>query len=164
MRKLHLLASALTALTPACYTYADATLESVSPGAQVRVGISADATARFSDALGAEQRVLEGHVKAREGGGLLIDVVSATRQVGFQFEQLRQTLRLERPDVTYVELKTFDRGRTTFAVGVASVAVGAIAWKALRGKTGGDTRPPGEGGASDARIVRPWFRIPVRFP
>lgn len=162
MRHLPLLAS--LALTAACYSYTEASLDAVAPGAQVRVGISSEAAARFRDALALDLRALEGDVRSREGGVLLLDVVATTRQVGFQFEQLRQTLRLEPQDVTYVEVKTLDRARTYAGIGVAAIAVGAIAWKALGGKTGGNTVPPSGGGTADARVVRPWFRIPIPFP
>lgn len=161
-RRLSLLALAVH--TAACYSYVEVPLESVAPGSEVRVGITSQATDRLRDALAADQRALEGQVSSLDSGVLLLDVVAATRQVGFQFERLSQTVRLEREDVRYVELKRLDRKRTYVGVGLGAVTVGAIAWKALGGKTGGDTRPPADGGTADARVVRPWFRIPIGVP
>jgi len=65
--------------------------------------------------------------------------------------------------VTHVELKSLDRGRSAVALTITGVALGAIAWKALGGKSGGDTRPPTGGGTADARIVRPRLEISIPF-
>jgi hypothetical protein len=163
MTRRSVLALALAAQTAACYSYVEVPLESIAPGSEVRVGIGSEASDRLRDALAADQRALEGHVSSADAGGLLLDVVAATRQLGFQFERLRQTVRLERSDVRYVELKRLDRQRTYIGLGVGALAAGAITFKALSGKTGGDTRPPTGGGTADARVVRPWLIVSVPF-
>jgi hypothetical protein len=106
---------------------------------------------------------VEGHVQSREDGALLLDVVATTRQVGFRLEALSQTLHVERADVTHVEIKSLDRGRTFAAIGLGGVVLGALTWKALGGDTGGNTSPPTGPGPADARVVRPLFKISVPF-
>lgn len=160
----HLAMLLLAAPMAACYTYSEGSFASVAPGSEIRVEVTRQTALRFEEALAGDYRSLEGTVKSRNGGSLMLDVVSTTRQSGFQFEPLRQTLQLELADVAYVEIKTFNRNRTIVASSLAGVAGAAIAWKALGGKTGGDTRPPTGGGPADARIVRPGFRVPLPFP
>jgi hypothetical protein len=163
MPKAHLLIIMLVASTAACYGYVEATFESVAPGSEIRVEVAPQTALRLREALSGDQRSMEGHVQSREDGVLLLEVVAATRQVGFQFESLRQTLHLERADVTYVQIKNLDRGRTFAAVGLAGVAVVALAWKALGGGAGGDTSPPTGPGPADDRVDGPVFGITVPF-
>lgn len=146
-----------------CYSYAETSLESVTPGSEVRVRVTAETASRLRDALAQDQRSVEGRVKAHQGGALLLDVVASTRQVGFRFEQFRQTIRLEPADATLVESKTFSRRRTALALTTVGIVTGAIAWEALSGNAGGDTRPPDGGGPADSRV--PWLsvRIPTHF-
>ncbi|MDP2955817.1 MAG: hypothetical protein Q8N53_05300 [Longimicrobiales bacterium] len=160
----HLAMLLLVAPTAACYTYSEGSFTSVAPGSEIRVEVTRQTALRFQEALAGDYRSLEGTVKSWDGASMMLDVVSTTRQTGFQFEPLRQTLQLEPADVAYVEMKTFNRNRSIVALSLAGVAAGAVAWKALGGKTGGDTRPPTGGGPADARIVRPGFRVPLPFP
>jgi hypothetical protein len=163
MTRRHLLMFLLVAPTAACYSYVDSSFDTVAPGSEIRVEVDAETATRLQEALSGDLRSVEGHVQSREDGVLLLEVVAATRQVGFQFEALRQTLHLERTEVTNVQLKILDRSRTIAGIALAGVAVGAIAWKALGGNTGGDTSPPTGPGPADAWVVPPLFRIAVPF-
>jgi hypothetical protein len=162
MTKRHLLALLLLAPTAGCYTYVATPLDALPKGSHVRVEVTRETAARLSDALAADRTSVEGQVQGLEGGDLLLDVVVASHQVSFLYQPLHQTIRLAPADATFVQRKLLDRGRTAVAVGVAGVAAGAIAWKALSGKVGGSEKPPGTGGPADARRVPLLIRIP--FP
>ncbi len=160
----HLAVLLLTAPMAACYTYSEGSFTSVAPGSDIRVEVTRQTALRFQEALAGDHRSLEGTVTSRDGDSMMLNVVSTTRQSGFQFEPLHQALQLQAADVVYVQIRTFNRNRTLVTASLAGVAGAAIAWKALGGKTGGDTRPPTDGGAADARIVRPGFRVPFPLP
>lgn len=157
-----LLAPLLLGWTTGCYTYVATPLATVPPGADVRVEVTRETAARLSDALAADRTSIEGRVKAQEDGTVLLDVVTASRQVGFQFEPLRQTIRLAPADATFVQRRTLDRGRTAVVVGAAALVAGAIAWEALGGNAGGTEQPPDVGQPADAKVRRFLVRIP--FP
>lgn len=162
MKTRHLLLFLLLGQTTGCYTYIATPLQAVPERAEVRVEVTRETAARLSDALVADRTSIEGRVRAHEDGDILLDVVTASRQVGFQFEPLRQTIRLSPADATFVQRKVLDRGRTAVVVGVAGLAAGAIAWEALGGNAGGAKHPPDTGQPADSKVARFFLRIP--FP
>lgn len=158
-----ILALLLSVPAAGCYAYTDASFDAVAPGSDVRIEVTPEARVRIREALATDQRSLRGHVRSVDGGALLLDVVSATRQVGFRFEPLTQTLRFERADVTHVQTRGLHRRRTGLALTAGGAVLGVVAFKALSGWTGGDTDAPPDGGTADSRIARPEFRISIPF-
>jgi hypothetical protein len=149
---------------PACYTYSPGSVESITPGEEVRVRVTREAAARLEPALASQETTLEGQVVRAENGSLWLDVISASRHIGFHVERMSQTVNLEDAETLTVEIKTLDRPRTFVAVGVVALVSGAIAWKALSGESGGNTSQGPGGQPSDDRIVRffPSIRLPIR--
>jgi hypothetical protein len=154
--------SVLVFAAPGCYAYLETPMDAVPPGADVRVQVTRETADRLRDALAADQRSIHGRVRELVDDGVLLEVTTVTRQTGFRFEPLRQTVRLQPADATSVELKTLDRGRTISALVLVSVTAGAIAWKALGGRTGGKDSPQDPNQPSDARVVSVSFGFPFR--
>lgn len=164
MTKRGLLTLLLLCPTPGCYSYVDTSIEAIAPGSEVRVSVTSETADRLRDALAQDERSVEGRVQAQQDAGLLLEVVTATRQVGFRFEPLRQTIRLEPADVTSVQQKSFDRKRTVLTVSMLSVVAAAVAWTAIRGWTGGNGREFEPNPPADDRVIGAFFRVPLRFP
>ncbi|MBI4540564.1 MAG: hypothetical protein HY704_13770 [Gemmatimonadetes bacterium] len=128
----------------ACFSYVPAELESIAPGEMVRARVSPQGAARLEEALGDDNRLLEGEVLEKDDGGLLLSVPVSTRQWGFQMETLKQNVRVSQGEIVEVERKRFDRLKTWGSVGVSTAAVTVLAWRVLGGKSGGETagKPP----------------------
>lgn len=149
-----------------CYSYVPVDLEAVRPGEDVRVTITREAAERMEPALPGDRTTLEGEVVQAEPGSLWVSVATGRRQSGFQFERMGQTVIFDWDETLEVELRTLEKQRTATAIGAAVVAVGAITWTALSGKTGGKSGPgPGDGPADDPFL---WtislLRLPLRIP
>jgi hypothetical protein len=150
----------------ACYSYAPVRTETVGPGEDVRVTITRAAAERREAALPQKGTRLEGTVVRTDPGSLWLSVTTSTRQSGFQFEEMAQTVQFDWGETLEVERKTLHRGRTYLAVGGAVAAVTAIAWTALGGETGDSSRPgPGDGVSDDPVLwILPILRFALPFP
>jgi hypothetical protein len=157
LRKLFLISS-LALLPGACYTMAPVELEEVKPGEAVRTRISRDGANRLTEVLGRTDPVLEGTVLENGPDGLLMDVIVATRQVGFRFEPMGQRVRVDVGEVLEMERSELDRWKTTGLAAVIGATVGIIAWNVFSGDTGGGQNDPSGGDVSDATVLRIGFR------
>ncbi|MFC1662470.1 hypothetical protein ACFL3S_13620 [Gemmatimonadota bacterium] len=166
MRGFRLLAATGIWAMSACYSYVPVELETVSPGENVRLTITREAAERLEPALPSNGRILQGEVVQAELGSLWVSVAVSTRQSGFQYERIAQTLRFDQGETLDIELKTLNRRRTFATVGTAAVIVSAVAWTALGGEAGGHkSLPPGDGTSDDtSRWILPLFRLPLRMP
>mgnify|MGYP001110014178 CR=1 FL=1 len=144
-----------------CYTYAPAEFSRLAQGSEVRARLTQDAAVRIEGALGRDASVLEGRVREIQGSSLLLTVPSTTRQVGFNFQQLSQSVEFDEGDAVLLEFKRLDRGRTLGLAAVAAAAVTALVLKTFGEEAGGDTTRPPTGGPSDARRLVPAFSIPL---
>ncbi len=153
-------AAAAVVLTSGCYSYAPVSLESVSPGQEIRARISAQGSDRIREQLQTESREIEGEVLSRENGQVLLNVTAALRQVGFRFEPLQQRVLLTEDELLELERKELDRRKTYFVAAGVGVAVGTALFVVLEGRAGGGTKQPPIGGPSDDRFV--ILSIPFR--
>ncbi|MBI4538044.1 MAG: hypothetical protein HY704_00870 [Gemmatimonadetes bacterium] len=149
-------------LTPllACYSYVPAQLDSVAPGERVRVRVSAETADWLREAIGSDNRVVEGELLGREQSEVFLDVPVATRQIGFHFEAFNQRINLAERDILEVERKALDRTRT-FGFSAVLAAVGAVAvYEAFGRKAGGDTQQPPPPGPADILVPFLSIRVP----
>jgi len=142
-----------------CYTYAPVSIETVSPGETVRALLTPEARERLPVQVRGDDGMLEGRLLERDDGEVTLFVPTSVRQQGFFAEDLRERIMLSSADVLEVERRQLDRPRTYALVGVAGVAVVAIAIETLSGKTGGNTIDHTTPGPSASRI--PLFRLRV---
>ena len=143
-----LIAGVLTA----CYTYAPATVETVSPGEDVRARITPTATESLPVGLRPEDGVLKGELLDRDDGTLTLFVSAADRQEGFFTEDLRQRVNVSASDIVVLERRTLNKSRTYFATGVGIAVVTAVSLRILSGKAGGNTIDRPDPGPSATRI------------
>lgn len=166
MAGLRRLATAGICALSGCYAYVPVDLETVRPGEEVRVTITREAAEQLELALPPNRTTLQGEVVQAEPGSLWVSVATGTRQSGFQFERMGQTVRFDWGETLGVELKTLRKQRTAAAIGAAMVAVGAITWTALGGKAGGKANPGPEDGTADDPFLWtiPVLRLSLRVP
>lgn len=149
----------------ACYSYVPARIDTVGPGEAVRVTITREAAQRMEMALAQQETKIEGEVVGVDPGSLWLNVSTSTRQRGFQFERMAQTVEFDWNETVDIERKVLSKGRTYLAIGAAAAGVTAIAWTALSGETGSSSRPEPGGGVSDDPVFRilPFLRFYVPF-
>ena len=156
-----LLVTAAAATQLGCYTYVPATLETVPVGARVRALITPAAEQRLQP-FGVSGTLLVGDVQSRDGDQVSLLVPSVPMGSAYGSRALYQQVVVASSDILRVDLRRLDRFRTGVAVGVAAAAVGAVAFSALGGWSGGSN---GDGGGGPAESVRGWaLRIPVSWP
>jgi hypothetical protein len=134
-------------------------LEEVKPGEAVRTRISRTEADRLTEVLGRTDPVLEGTVLENGPDGLLVDVIVATRQVGFRFEPMGQRVRVDVGEVLEMERSELDRWKTTGLVALIGTTVGVIGWQIFGGDAGGGTNDPSGGNVSDAIILPISIRV-----
>ncbi len=138
-----------------CFAYAPVALDTVQPGADVRVLVTPEQARALDELLLREARMVDGRL-LEVGADLLLEVPVASGLQGGAMQSLNQRVRLPRSEVLQVELRSLNRGRTGLVVGVAGAVVLGSVIHALSRELGGDTRgdppPPGE------------YRGPIRSP
>lgn len=149
----------ISMLLGGCYTMAPIQPEEVAPGEAVRARISRDGANRLSEVLGRTDPVLEGTVLENGSDGLLVDVVVATRQVGFRFEPMGQRVRVHLGEILEMERSQLDRWKTTGLVVAIGATVGVIGWNVFGGESGGGSNDPSGPDVSDAKILSIGIRI-----
>jgi hypothetical protein len=136
MRRLTILSASL--LTVACYRYASLeTPAALEPGSIVRVEVSDAGTAGLVSALGTRVTNLEGTVVAATPDSVVIALSKVRRremgEAGWSGEQVTLTPLFIRA----MQLRSFSRQRSAWAVGAALVATaGGFIW-IRTGSTGG---------------------------
>jgi hypothetical protein len=139
-------------LCAACYSYVPVEVSAVPQGAAVRARITGEQAEHVAQLVGREQRVLEGVLVSAAADSLLLEVPAASRiGSGGTIQVLHQRVALARGGITEVELKRFNRGRTTLLVVGGSVVVGYFLMDALDIGPGREGPRGGDGGV-DMRV------------
>lgn len=134
---------ALLALT-ACTTYIPHTIEPPPPtGTEVKARLTTPGAIRVTDLMGQPVRELEGTLVAWSTDSLQIALLSAT-EYGRPWDSV-DTLGLAITELSFLEEKRINTGRTVLFVGATAAVAGiviAALWKAAVG--GDDGEDPGE--------------------
>lgn len=133
-----------------CYSYVQASAESVTPPAAVRAHLSSDGAAGVADVLGESRSVLDGELTGVTAEGIFMLVPAASVRRGTRTEALSQELLIPPRGIVALQLRTLDRTRTAALAAAAAGTVGIILYRILSGDRGGDPTPPGDGGATEA--------------
>jgi hypothetical protein len=139
-------------VSAACYSYVPAELSAVPDGALVRARITREQAQRVEPFVGRELRVLDGVLVGSSADSVLLEVPAAARMAaGGGVQVLHQRVSLPRGGITEVELKRFNRGRTTLVIASGTAVIGLIVLDALDIGPGREGPPGGDGG-TDMRI------------
>lgn len=149
---------AVTALaSSACYAYVPVETEATPPGEEVRVLVTRQGAAEFSEVAPVDGPVpdLRGRVVGHEGGDLLLAVEVASRQVGFRTIGLEQTVRIPMGEILSIERRVLNKPLTAAVVGGVAVAGTAL----LLGIIDAFGRPPGP--EPDPDFLLTLWSIPI---
>jgi hypothetical protein len=135
--------AALAAL--GCYTYAPSALEAVPVGTGVRALLSTEAQLALRDSVGMRQQTVHGTLLQRDGDRFLLALRAGDREWAVGSHALYQRVALTSRDVLQVEVRRFQRARTTaLLLGIAAAAT-IVTIKVLRKGNPGMAGPPGGG-------------------
>lgn len=133
-----------------CYSYVQASAETVTPPAAVRAHLSSDGAAGIAEVLGESRSVLDGELTGVTPEGIFMLVPAASVRRGTRTEALSQELLIPRGGIVALQLRMLDRMRTAGLVAAAVGTVGVILYRTLSGDRGGDPSPPGGGGPTES--------------
>ncbi len=146
-----------------CYTYVAVTPERLSPGQDVRARLQPDEGGELRSILGTEGSLVEGEVISQDDDALLLYVPTATRQVGFHSQTLKQRIRVPASSMLDLQRRELDRGRTALVATALGLGIGVLAWDALSGKAGANTSTgPGDDTSQSIRGLRIIIPLFVR--
>ena len=142
-------------LLAGCYRYVPQRPESIAPGTDVRIHLSADGVRRIGEAYGSASGVLEGRL---ESWGSDVEVtVPVEAAPGMLDRGLRNRIVVPQADVVGIELRERDATRTA-ALSVALGGVTALTAIAVFGGVfGGGTEP--EDPLPEDVLVPFWLQI-----
>ena len=155
----------LLALLPAaaCYSYRTIPMEEVRPDLEVRLRVTPEATGRVAQVVGYLTQDVHGTVVTLQQDAILLTVVTPTAPEARTIQRLYQRLDIPLSQVTEVQQRSLNRGRTYAAVAVGAAA-GAVltvwAFSGILGGSGQGNPPP-----VDNRLVAPQLLLPLgRIP
>lgn len=131
-----------------CYSYAPIQPATVQPGTEVRARIAAASARQIATLLDTpDARLLVGTVVHSGADTLLIEVPTSHRvATSGGTVTLRQRVGIARPDVLELEVRTYNRRRTSLVAGAAAVIVGSVLVKTLVLDPGKERLPTDPGG------------------
>jgi len=127
-------------LLSGCYAYVPVEPTQVRPDQDVRVRLSMAQARELDPQFVGERRVLEGRV-LEVGADFLLEIPVATGWVGTSAQSLHQRVRIPVGEITEVDVRSLDRGRTGILVGGALGLIIGVVVHALVRESGGDPRP-----------------------
>jgi hypothetical protein len=140
IRRERLLLPALLVLLTGCYSYVPASLETVSPGDQVRVRISAVAADRLEPVRFTTAREMDGAIVRFDDDQLYFDAIIRTVDATGITAMFTQRLNLATTEVQDVQHRRLDVLKTGAAVSGGAFLLGGAAYAVsrglLRGRTG----------------------------
>lgn len=156
---------ATLALLPAggCYSYGRVPVTELRPDATVRVGLTSEAASRVASELGRRPEApLRGTVVQVGSGQLLLGVAGSPESAGVSGSGVpfRQRIRISTSDITGVESRRLDTGKTLGLVaGAVAAGTAVVLWSfsATNGTPGGDG---GKGGTNVSVSVPLRFFVP----
>jgi hypothetical protein len=147
-KRLTLPLAALLAST-GCYRYAEIPVSDLKQGMSVRLQVSGVAVDRIRNSSSASLSLLDGFgvsgtVAGLGGDSLLVSVPRTVMEANVRQRTTVQDLLLFRTEVRDIQLRQFDRKRTTWAVVALGAVVAASVTFALQrgGRSQGTTQPP----------------------
>jgi hypothetical protein len=130
--------------TAACYSYAPASLGTVSPGATVRVELSDVGSSEVEPYVGARARTLEGRVTRADSAGLELSVTDIIRSSDLDEAWLGKPVQVPSNGIATVSLSKLSAKNSLLAAGGLFVGAGALARAIVGGSAFGarSTPPP----------------------
>lgn len=142
-----------------CYHYLPSSPQEVVAGQAVRLRLTGDEAAKYTDLRLSDPRLLEGTVVDRSGSGVMLDATVGVNNAETGSRALTQRLNIPLAGVLDVELKELDRTKTSFLVGGSAVLAGLVIGK-VSGAFGGSETPGTD--VQESRRV-PLFKIRLPF-
>ena len=107
-----------------CYKYVPVETGATPPGEEVRVFVTRQGAAEFSEVAPLDGPVpdLRGEVVGHEGSDLLLAVEVASPQVGFHTIGLKQTVRIPTGEILSIERRVLNKPLTAAVVGGVAAA------------------------------------------
>ena len=142
-----------------CYHYLPSSPQEVATGQAVRLRLTADEAAKYTDLRLGDPRLLEGTVVDRSASGVMLDATVGVNNPETGSRALTQRVNVPLSGVLDVELKQLDRTKTGFLVGGGAVVVGL----AIAKSTGafGTNDAPGTDTPEARRVL--LFRVRLHF-
>lgn len=131
---------------PGCFTHQVVEPTALGVGDEVRVRVTEAEAQRLAPIMQRENRVIQGRV-AEIHPSLFLDVVVHSEVQGAAVRNLRQRVEIPSASLLELERRSLDRGRTGLLVGAGAAVVAILVIRQLTGESGGDTRPPIDGGS-----------------
>lgn len=146
------LAALLPLLSGGCYSYQTVRVEEVAPGASIRARLTAAEVERIQADLGRESRVVEGQVVHDEGSSFVLAVATRVAADGLGARRFETRLRLTKPEITEIEVRRLNRGRTAALVALGGAVAAFVVSAAF---DYGGIGAPGDGGKGGEAILIP---------
>lgn len=146
-----------------CYTYVPAAQQDITPGASVRVRLSAAQMDALRDVLTSDSRDVDGTVVSHNRDSLVMLVPVVTTVEGASVRTLHQRLALGPGDVLSVDRKQLDGVRTALVAGAAVAGLTFMVVQIFGATERGQALPPATG-TSQARVPVWRITLPLRLP
>jgi hypothetical protein len=146
-----------------CYTYVPAGPQDVTPGASVRVRLSAAQADALRDVLTSDSRDVDGTVISHDRDSLVMLVPVVTTVEGASVRTLHQRLAFGPGDVLAVDRKQLDGVRTALVAGAAAVGLTLMVVQIFGATERGQALPPATG-TSQLRVPAWRFSVPLHLP
>lgn len=159
MRANRILTISLLFVASGCYSYQATSLESLSPGEDVRLRLSQDEAARLQDLPLSQGRLLNAMVLDATGSELLFETTVGVNDAQRGTRALTQRVSVAFREIVEVEQRSLDRLRTGTLAGGAAALVGIVLYAQFRGSSGSDGPPDGGGINDDRWHPLIWFRL-----
>lgn len=151
-----LLCPLIAAFASGCYSYVPTRLETIDPGASVRLQITAVAVDRLEPMRFTNSPAVEGTIVGKNEQGLDIDAIIRTVDAMGITAMHTQRLSMALDDVQSISYRRLDRVRTGAAVGGLAFVLGAAVYIVLYGDLGSiDEFEP------ELEFRAPLLRIPI---
>ena len=145
----------LVVLSVGCHRYVPAQIGDVSPGMEIRLRLSDEGAERVEEFTGLRRAEVSGELL--EWSDEVLVSMPAPNQVGMNGRSLQQRVVVGADQVLGIDVREFDRTRTTLFVSGVSVVVGAALITAVAKLFGGTEKgeiPPGDNLPTDPLLLR----------
>ncbi len=154
------MAAAAVAISPGCYKYIPATIDTTPEGAHVQALLSTEGQIALRERLRVNLRTVDGEFLEARGDTVLLSVRTTTLRDDFGNRSLYQRVDLPRSHILRIDQRQFDAIRTGGLVAVLAGGAVLLVAQVFGERNPGQVEPP-DGGPDDRRAIWSLLRIPL---
>ncbi len=155
-----ILAAAAVAISPGCYKYVPATIDTTPEGAQVQALLSTEGQISLRERLRVNLRTVDGEFLEVRGDTVLLSVRTTVLRDDFGNQSLYQRVDIPRSHILRIDQRQFDAIRTSGLIAVVAGGAALIIVQVFGERNPGQVQPI-DGGPDDRRAIWSLLRIPL---